>query len=179
MSETFTIEQEKIYFLKNQFWASTISASFARAKVYLQKPEEAVSEEKKVKFKNELFLRVEKIINNYYLTQDVTPEKHNQQILEIKDWSINHSTILNGGKLKFGVAQKLLNLYLKYLWCAGIIEYTPPHFPLDRLIQENKVLINWTDLDSLVEYDSVIEKLHPETDKANWELIKYNTLLRK
>lgn len=37
---------------------------------------------------------------------------------------------LRGGKLKFGRAQKILNGYLKYLWCAGRIN-TPPHCPFD------------------------------------------------
>lgn len=37
---------------------------------------------------------------------------------------------IKGGKLLFGRAQKMLNMYLKYLWCAGMID-TPPHCPFD------------------------------------------------
>ena len=39
---------------------------------------------------------------------------------------------LNGGRLKFGRAQKLLNMYLKYMWCKNNI--TPPHCPFDNII---------------------------------------------
>lgn len=40
---------------------------------------------------------------------------------------------LNEGILAFGVAQKALNSYLKYLWCAGRI-VMPPHCPFDAVI---------------------------------------------
>ena len=39
---------------------------------------------------------------------------------------------LNGGRLKFGRAQKLLNMYLKYMWCAN--KTSPPHCPFDNII---------------------------------------------
>jgi hypothetical protein len=38
------------------------------------------------------------------------------------------------GKINFGIAQKMLNLYLKYMWSLGNIQ-EPPHFPVDRIIQ--------------------------------------------
>lgn len=40
---------------------------------------------------------------------------------------------LNEGCLSFGVGQKMVNSYLKYLWCAGRIP-TPPHCPFDDII---------------------------------------------
>jgi hypothetical protein len=48
---------------------------------------------------------------------------------------------------KYGVAQKLLNLFLKYLWCLGTIA-EPPHCPVDRIIigktcYKDK---NWTEI---------------------------------
>lgn len=47
-----------------------------------------------------------------------------------------HGDKLEGGKMKFGRAQKLLNMYLKYMWCAGEIS-TPPHCPFDNQIINN------------------------------------------
>ena len=41
----------------------------------------------------------------------------------------------NNEKINFGIAQKMLNLYLKYMWSLGHIQ-SPPHFPVDRIIQE-------------------------------------------
>lgn len=178
------IENEKEYFLKNQFWALTIAASFARAKVYIKKVDwkqanDESFESKKNLFKKELFNKVEDLVNRYYILGEVSTDKHTQLILEIKNWSIEHKKILKAGEIKFGIAQKLLNLYLKYLWCANIIKYTPPHFPLDRMIQRNKQLINWTELNDSVLYNFKINQIHAGSDKAVWELIKYNNLLRK
>lgn len=59
---------------------------------------------------------------------------------------------------KFGVAQKLLNLLLKYLWCLGHIP-EPPHCPVDRLILEKTNLrgkINWTSITRASEYQRAI-----------------------
>lgn len=49
-----------------------------------------------------------------------------------------HGDNLAGGKLKFGRAQKLLNMYLKYLWCAGKMP-EPPHCPFDDIIINRKL----------------------------------------
>jgi hypothetical protein len=47
--------------------------------------------------------------------------------------------LLTGGYLVFGVAQKLLNSWLKYLWCdQRIVE--PPHCPFDRNIIDKLTL---------------------------------------
>jgi hypothetical protein len=35
--------------------------------------------------------------------------------------------------MRIGLAQKALNLYLKYLWCLGEI-HEPPHCPLDSIV---------------------------------------------
>jgi hypothetical protein len=40
---------------------------------------------------------------------------------------------LNEHTITFGVAQKVLNTYLKYLWCDGRIP-APPHCPFDEII---------------------------------------------
>ena len=40
---------------------------------------------------------------------------------------------INEGRITFGVAQKALNTYLKYLWCDGLISM-PPHCPFDSIV---------------------------------------------
>ena len=63
---------------------------------------------------------------------------HVGYILELQDAVTQaHGASMEGGKLKFGRAQKLLNMYLKYMWCANKIPKIPPHCPFDDII------INW------------------------------------
>ncbi|MBL0326264.1 MAG: hypothetical protein IPP61_13960 [Cytophagaceae bacterium] len=74
-------------------------------------------------------------------------------------------------------------MYLKYHWCSGLIDFEPPHFPLDRLIQEKKlkkVLDNWTDLDNPETYKDIINNpLFGDPDKlAEMELTTYNQINR-
>ena len=86
--------------------------------------------------------------------------------------------ILNNGKLNIGVSQKLLNLVLKYYWCLGEIA-TPPHCPIDRIIQEkglkSKSIVNWTSMSDIDVYLNLIHKIKQVADKkgqsiAEWEL---------
>ena len=44
-----------------------------------------------------------------------------------------HGDKLENG-MKFGRAQKFVNLYLKFMWCAGEIPVAPPHCPFDDIM---------------------------------------------
>ena len=173
-------EVERIYFLKNQFWASTISASFARAKVYSEEPAKPVTDKEKINFKKELFVFIDDLVSKHYSQQVVDENTHIAHIKSIQKHILEseHKAILANETLRFGIAQKLLNLYLKYLWCAKLIEPKPPHFPLDRLIQGKNIEENWTSLTCTVKYRNLINKLAKEEHKADWELFTYNELLR-
>ena len=164
------INVEKEKFLRWQFFILTVSASFSRANIY----RDVASEARKKEFKDTLFIAINSIANNL---QNIKSESdYISRIQMIIHQSNNCDDILQGGQLRFGVAQKVVNLYLKYLWCAGIIETTPPHFPLDRLIQKGSKIINWTSLDDSEEYLKKINEIHPDKDKAEWELREYNKL---
>ncbi|WP_271671214.1 hypothetical protein [Bradyrhizobium sp. CCBAU 51627] len=85
---------------------------------------------------------------------------------------------LRDGRYRYGVAQKLLNLVLKYHWCLGQIS-EPPHCPIDRIIIEKTHLrgrVNWTEIVDEDQYRAVIEavrrKAEPESI-ARWELRNY------
>ena len=57
---------------------------------------------------------------NHYEGHDVEDGVHIQKIREMaKRLEQQHSGVLNGGRLFFGVAAKALNVYLKYLHCAN------------------------------------------------------------
>lgn len=78
-----------------------------------------------------------------------------------------------------GIAQKLLNLQLKYLWCAGFIG-VPPHCPVDRIIISKTYLrdrFNWTQIDGISEYQKAIEAIRSVAQHksiAVWELENYD-----
>jgi hypothetical protein len=85
---------------------------------------------------------------------------------------------LRDGRYRYGVAQKLLNLALKYHWCLGQIS-EPPHCPIDRIIIEKTHLrgqVNRTEIVDEEQYRAVIEavrrKAEPESI-ARWELLNY------
>jgi len=49
--------------------------------------------------------------------------------------SKDYAEVLNDEEFLFGVAQKAVNIYLKYLWCANL-DFRPPHCPFDYGIIE-------------------------------------------
>ena len=56
--------------------------------------------------------------------------------------------VLGENRYKYGVAQKLLNLALKYYWCLGEIK-EPPHCPVDKIVIDQTVFrgrVNWTQI---------------------------------
>lgn len=74
-----------------------------------------------------------------------------------------------------GVAQKLVNVHLKYLWTAGFCP-EPPHCPIDGIIRDIAGIdYTWTQSDSIEEYKVAIAKLKTLAEEkgftlAQWEL---------
>ena len=108
--------------------------------------------------------------------------------------SKRHHEILFRGKFRIGIAQKALNLYLKYGWARGIIE-EPPHCPIDLTVLEKiekcpsdaqcKICRKtWTEIDTIEEYLHFIDKARIEADArrqtlACWELKIWQTAMSK
>ena len=66
-----------------------------------------------------------------YEGHDVKDDAHIQNIRDMaRRLEQQHSKVLNGGRLFFGIAAKALNVYLKYLRCANF-DVRPPHCPFD------------------------------------------------
>lgn len=118
-------------FIQNEIWMLTFGAAFQRANVY----QTDAPAEQKGYFKTMTRAYIEDVVLNDYKTASVTDEQHVENIKRISDYSSNFSEIFKEGKINFGIAQKMLNLYLKYMWSLGNIQ-EPPHFPIDRIIQE-------------------------------------------
>lgn len=154
-------------FIYNEIWTLTFGAAFQRAKVYSNKADK----NKKKKFKKHLQEYIEtNILPEYKDNTGIDDATHLEQIKSISQASNEYggSDILTNRRLNFGVSQKLLNLLLKYLWC--LFDYPePPHFPLDRRIQESllilakesnvlpKTIVNWTQLTKSDDYIAIIE----------------------
>jgi hypothetical protein len=90
------------------------------------------------------------------------------------------SSILGKSGYRYGIAQKLLTLILKYLWCAGIIA-EPPHCPVDRIIigqTKYRGKVNWTQISKESQYRDTIEAIKELSQAKNmslseWELNNY------
>jgi len=77
------------------------------------------------------------------------------------------------GRISFGTVQKILNLYLKYLWSINLI-VEPPHCPIDSIILShlNDYVTRWTKMNK-EKYVRIINKINlTRGDKsiAEWEL---------
>jgi len=80
---------------------------------------------------------------------------------------------LHGERFRIGIAQKLVNVHLKYLWVAGLCS-EPPHCPIDGIIRDMaNISYDWTRSDCAEEYRKAINSLrkvaHPKSLSV-WEL---------
>lgn len=112
-----------------------------------------------------------------YLKGDVTEEDHVKLIMDTTDEiSKELGSKLHNSRFRVGVAQKLINLHLKYLWATGYIE-EPPHCPIDGIIRDQaKINYDWTTSDSIDEYKSAIKELRKVTGELSlsvWELVEF------
>ncbi len=89
--------------------------------------------------------------------------------------------VFQGGEIRYGLAAKLLNTWLKGLWCLGLIP-TPPHCPVDSVIQQRIPAthrIPWTQMTTQDQYLRVICALQRAADGtsmslAEWELSNFS-----
>ncbi len=178
---------EKIIFLKNELYSLSLKAAITRNKIKIYK--EHASEVEKEKFRKDLKNLIFKY-SEYYL-ENVSEERHCKAIEDISSKiSKAHSDILINGRFRIGNSQKLLNMYLKYLWCVGLVKM-PPHMPIDGIVlnrfksrykddsQKNiKILdTNWTEIDDIEKYKEIIEcikQFQVESSLAEEELLMWN-----
>lgn len=145
----------KKQFINKEIWLLSTMGAFQRANIYKQN----ISEAKKNDFKANLNTYITNLADNTY-KDVISEEKHLKTIWSVSEFTKNNfNSILNNGGLNFGVSQKLLNLYLKYKWCIEAIP-TPPHFPVDRIIQKRlKVpkIYAWTQIETEKPYLEIIK----------------------
>jgi hypothetical protein len=104
--------------------------------------------------------------------------RHCENIRGLIDYANGVDTaVLGKDGYKYGVAQKLVNLALKYYWCLGLIK-EPPHCPVDKIVIDKTVFrgkVNWTQILTEREYLEIISAIRSlgreeNCSIAQWEL---------
>ena len=161
-------------FLLSEFWILSWGASVQRARLYKSGSDPT----ERAKFRTDVIKYVRDLLIPLYKKRCVTEREHLQNIEELSGHGSRLGrSILGKDGYRIGVAQKLLNLQLKYLWCADLVA-EPPHCPVDRVIINKTKLrnqVSWTQMTSIDEYSEVISAIREESDAsgcslAQWEL---------
>lgn len=167
-----TLKAKKADYLNYEIWIMTFGGAFGRANVYAENTDEDMKQDFRIAIRE----KINSTVVTKYTEFPVSSDKHIRNLKVIKGWiDANYSPILRNGEIKFGVVQKLVNLFLKYQWCLGLIK-RPPHCPFDRTIIEMLKLKNppnWTEMNEEETYRMLVEKA-TEVAKpksiAEWEL---------
>ncbi len=161
-------------FIENIILGRTIQAAFQRGYVYAPN----LSEKHKNDIKDSIKDELKKIANSYI--KNISEEAHMKNIEHISQAiTRNHSKKLKDGCLRIGTTQKLLNVYIKFLWCLGEAR-EPKHCPIDGIVlKEIKDNQKWTELRSIEEYKKIISKIRKHINNnetiAKWERELWNT----
>ncbi|RLC28823.1 MAG: hypothetical protein DRH37_08815 [Deltaproteobacteria bacterium] len=153
-------------------WA-TINAALQRSNTY----GEFSPNDKRWNMRVYMQSQLEEITQEY--KDEVDDKKHMKNISVFANAiSAEHGSILKDGRFRIGIAQKALNLYLKYMWCQGKIG-RPPHCPFDGIVinelrqLDKNAEYRWTKSDSISDYRKWVEAAKKEAGDmslAEWEL---------
>jgi hypothetical protein len=164
------MDTSKENFLRNEFLTMSLLGALGRSKTYSQ----FISDQDKSLFRITLREKLNEIGRSYI--SSVKEEEHLENINKLADdLSSKFPYYLKNGRFRIGIAQKALNLYLKYLWCVGLIP-SPPHCPFDSIVISNIPGcsdLNWTSLDTLGDYKRLVNAAREKADGKSiveWEL---------
>jgi hypothetical protein len=166
-------------YLESELGILAWGASVQRAHLYKEGIDPSAKKEIK-----EFRRQVTKFLSSELLPQYkrlVTDAQHYTNLERLIEYASGQGESLLGMQgYKYGVAQKLLNLTLKYHWCLGLAE-EPPHCPVDRVVIEKTKLkgrVKWTQIIDRAEYENVIDDVRRLAAEKNvsialWELTYY------
>jgi len=163
-------------FIESQIWSLSISAAFQRGNIY-----KSSGKINRDDFKRDL----KEIIVPRIDQSDSKNDYEFISLLEVFQKSINEMIVNKGysegvKRFRFGTLQKLVNLYLKYLWCLGWLEKKPLHCPFDGIIlKELNITDNWTESDDVERYRVWVDTARKtaeakELSIPQWELEIWN-----
>lgn len=166
---------DKNKFIRNEFLTLSLLGALARSNTYLKNTPENVRQN----LRETMRTKLDKLARQYEV--QISGEVHLTNIEEFaNEMSTEFSQYLNNGRFRIGIAQKAINLFLKYLWCADIIPQ-PPHCPFDGIIISRLPGcedVKWSKIDKIEEYKRlVVATKQKAKDKslAVWELIEWNS----
>jgi hypothetical protein len=177
-----TIEESKYQFMFDQIFQAAIGASFSTRNT--EYPIYRRDVNRTIDIRNDLKELIEDYITRFEMYK-INEEDHFKEIKRISEIISNNEQFkdqLHDGKFRYGIAQKLLNLVLKYLWCGGFIR-EPYHCPVDNVLRTVIIkskpgtnLEQWTKLDSEAEYREYINAIKElaaaeNLSVAKWELM--------
>ena len=116
----------------------------------------------------------------------ISEDYHYEKIQNLSNsLSEKYSGVLLNNRFRIGISQKIINLFLKYMWTAGNIKM-PFHCPFDSIIKSKLLkgnstvrLQDWTMFDSIDEYRKYVSLARISADElqltiAEWELVSWN-----
>ncbi|SFS84598.1 hypothetical protein SAMN04487906_1876 [Zhouia amylolytica] len=156
-------------FLIEEIWLLTFGGAFQHSGIYKAN----TKEKERSYFRNMLKGYLEQIVLKKY-KQPVSDEDHIENIIRISNYTASFKEVLKA-PINIGISQKLLNLALKYYWCLGLLP-EPPHFPVDRIIQQKiykQPLVNWTQLNTIDMYMQIINDARVLAKQNNLSLAQW------
>lgn len=104
----------------------------------------------------------------------ILDEQHCESIRRIiGNLSARSKKCLFDEHLRWGIAQKAFNLYLKFLWCLEILRVPPPHCPVDRVVlRAAGIHESWTICDSEQQHTEWIGRIRARAGTlclSEWE----------
>ena len=179
------LSNEKEFYFQESIWSLTINPAIRQHRRIFKL---TASRESILHFKDYLHSLIKMLFTKYYKELSVTENKHIANIILLSEKSTKFKNILHEGKINIGTSQKILNLYLKQMWCLHYMKHEPPHLPIDRIVLRMIKVndINWTEIDDIKEYKILISKLKDDErfeknnrSLAQLELFIYNEYIRK
>lgn len=175
----FGSESTKRLFLLDELWRLSIQGAFSTRNSKIKIYKEDAKDNDKDKFKNCLREKIEDYIIPQYTDCKIGDKEHCSNIKKVRLYFLecNKSHAVLEGVPNIGICQKLLNLYLKYLWCLNEIPM-PPHCPIDSVVlREANIKANWTEISTIGEYVDIVNSIKSKTGclpLSIWELTIYN-----
>jgi hypothetical protein len=153
------INSQKKLFLVNEFITLSITAGLSTRNPKFPIYNHDSNEKDKAKFRGFLRESLMNIWEKHKLQKNIDESELLAYFVKLQsDSAIEFSDLLFEGKLRYGICQKIINVFLKFLWVSDEIE-TPPHAPYDGVIQgklKDKKLSPWTEMNDPTQYNTHI-----------------------
>jgi hypothetical protein len=167
------IEDLKRKFLHGQIFSLAIMGGFQRGGgIY----GENINDKDKKYIKDSIREFMKEFLGEYQ--KRAKKELDNFVISKVKeladDITEHHRDNLKGRRFRIGTSQKIIGLYLKYMWVVGTIKTPPPVCPFDRSVINVlglKKATNWTKMDDFEEYNQWINAARDKARKDGFENI--------